>query len=177
MATLPNPRTWTVAELLTASKLNLDLRDGLNFLLSPPLALLRKTTSQATSSGIHTPVTFDAEDLDRDGGHSNVTNPSRYTSQTAGYYQLSGNVSFAANGTGWRDIMFQKNGTSTTRQSRNGTPAIPSGTAESALNLSGTMFLAVGDYVEIMAYQTSAGTLNVIASNADSRMEARWASK
>lgn len=177
MATLPNPRTWTVAELLTAAKMNLDVRDGLNFLLSPPLAILRKTASQAIPNGTHTAITFDTEDLDRDGGHSTVTNTSRYTSATAGYYQISGNVTFAANGTGWRDIMFQKNNSSTTRQSRNGTPAIPSGTADSALNLSGTLFLAVSDYVEIMAYQTSGGSLNAIASNQDCRMEARWISK
>lgn len=177
MATVPNPRTWTVAELLTAAKMNTDVRDGLNFLLSPPLAILRKTTSQGVSNGTHTAITFDAEDFDRDGGHSNVTNPSRYTCQTAGYYDLSGNITFAANGTGWRDIMFQKNGSSSTRQSRNGCPAIPGGTAESALNLAGTMFLSVSDYVEIVAYQTSGGTLNAVASNQDSRFEVRWASK
>lgn len=177
MATLPNPRTWTVGELLTASKLNLDLRDGLNFLLSPPLAILRKNASQSTSNGVHAAITFEVEDIDRDGGHSTSVNTSRYTSQTAGYYHLAGEITFAANATGWRDIMFQKNGSSTTRQSRNGTPAIPGGTADSALNLTGYMFLGVSDYVEILAYQTSGGALNVLVSNQDSRFEICWKSK
>ncbi|MGW0805942.1 hypothetical protein [Nonomuraea sp. NPDC002799] len=177
MATVPVPRTWTVAELLTAAKMNTDVRDGLNFLLSPPLAILRKNASQAATNSAHTIVTWEVEDIDRDGGHSTVTNTSRYTSQTAGYYQLSGEITFAANGSGWRDIMFQKNGTTSTRQSRNGTPAIPSGTADSALNLTGTMFLGVGDYAEILAYQTSGGALNMNVSNQDCRFEARWVSK
>lgn len=90
MATVPAPRTWTVGELLTAAKLNTDLRDGLNFLLSgKPLALLTKTVGQSIPTGGGTNlVTWDAETIDRDGGHSNSVNNTRYTVQTAGWYNV-----------------------------------------------------------------------------------------
>ena len=84
MATIPNPRTWGATEAVTAAKLNTDVRDGYNFLLATPRAVMRKTANQSIPNATLTAVTWDLEDVDTDGGHSNVTNNSRYTAQTAG---------------------------------------------------------------------------------------------
>ncbi len=36
MATVPSPKTWVALEDVTAAEMNLELRDAINFLLSPP---------------------------------------------------------------------------------------------------------------------------------------------
>ncbi|MFD9949814.1 hypothetical protein ACFWYW_55905 [Nonomuraea sp. NPDC059023] len=168
MATLPSPRTWTVGELLTAAKLNLDLRDGLNFLLSPPLAVLRKSGNQSIPQSASTEVTWDVEDIDRDGGHSTVSNTSRYTSQTAGWYNFSTVIGWDVAATD-RVLSFA----STTSPSdvqvdrRNG--------SDSTMNGQAAIFLGVGDYTVVSVIRFSASAQAV--ASLYSRFEARWASK
>ncbi|MFD9943191.1 hypothetical protein ACFWYW_14640 [Nonomuraea sp. NPDC059023] len=176
MATVPTPRTWTIGEVLSAAKMNAELRDALAFLLAPPMAILRKTANQLLPNGIHQTLTYETEDLDRDGGHSTTTNNTRYVAQTAGWHSLGAAAVFAANGSGWRDVMFQKNATSATRQNRAVVAAIPGGAAQVAVAISGHMYLNVSDFVEVAVYQNSGGGLNVLPSDQDSRFEIRWVS-
>lgn len=169
MATVPSPRTWTVGELLTAAKMNTDVRDGLNFLLAPPLAVLTKNATQSFSSGSYVAVTWPTELVDRDGGHSTSSNTSRYTSQTAGYYTLHEWHEWSLDSTsGYRRTGFRVNGSSVTHQEGRPQPSLMNMT-----HLSGMVFLAVGDYVEVMADQNS-GTSLTIGSNA--RCDIVWSS-
>ncbi len=176
MATVPSPRTWTVGELLTAAKLNTDLRDGLNFLLAPPLAQLRKSGNQTgIASGSTTLITWDVEDVDRDNGHSNVTNNTRYTAQTAGYYDLSTTITFdSISGNQYRLALFRKNGTISLEQGNQGSTGSSSFVAR--ITSATLMFLAVGDYVEVGVNHDNASSLSTFQVNKDPRMDIRWAS-
>lgn len=110
MATLPSFRTWVAGEIVTAAYFNTNVRDAGNFFLSWPVFEGRQTVAQALASGANTALLFDTEDIDTDNGHSTVTNTDRYTPQTAGRFQISGKVSFAANATSYRGAVILKNG-------------------------------------------------------------------
>ncbi|MEV0616206.1 hypothetical protein AB0I81_23025 [Nonomuraea sp. NPDC050404] len=171
MATVPNPRTWTVGELLTASKLNTDLRDGLNFLLSPPLASLIKGNSQSIPNNSTQTVTWVSEEIDRDGGHDNVTNNSRYTAQSAGWYKFTLTQTWNFGTTGIRQSIIRKNNT-TNLIVHLYVPIGGGGGASGAL--SGIAFLAVSDYLEVRAFQDSGSALDLQSTD---RWSLLWVSK
>ncbi|MCT9932457.1 hypothetical protein N5079_19840 [Planotetraspora sp. A-T 1434] len=156
MATLPNPRTWTVGELLTGAKLNAELRDNLNFLLSPPTALLWASADQSLTHATWGAISWASEQYDNDGGHSNSTNPSRFTAQTAGWYKLITTGSFNSSTSGTlRGLKFRKNGTTDYGELLDGMAS--NGVA--SLITSAVVQLAVNDYVEVLAYQDTGGSL------------------
>ncbi|YCK35184.1 hypothetical protein ACNF49_14175 [Actinomadura sp. ATCC 39365] len=169
MATVPVPRTWTVGELLTAAKMNVDVRDSLNFLLAPPLAVLTKTGIQSVTSGTLTAVTWPTEQVDRDGGHSTSTNTSRYTAATAGYYTFHHwNEWGLASTSGYRRVLFRLNGSTYTHQDGRTSP-----TTAAVSHLSGMVFMSVGDYAEVIVDQNSGVSLD-LSSNA--RWDVAWTS-
>lgn len=175
MATVPNPRTWTVGELLTAAKLNTDLRDGLNFLLASPRAQLYKTAPQSTATGTFTTLSFDAEVIDSDGAHSTSTNNSRFTAQTSGWYQVSASIHWNPDSTaGFRMTTIDIN--------NSGTPqffdmSVPMSDNSLVLNPCGMLFLNVGDYVEVKVYQNSGASRNVSGTLTGTHIEYFWRSK
>ena len=173
MATIPPLTTWSVGELPTSAILNSRIRDAINFLKSPPLAIFRKTANQNTSSGTWTAINWDVEDVDTDGGHSNVTNNTRYTAQTAGWYLVTGQIHWTANATGFRELRFRKNGSNTDLYGWNVMRANDSSEAADIQSVA-YVFLAVNDYVEVQALQSSGGTLATFNDGQDCRFEVRW---
>lgn len=177
---LPSPRTWTVGELLTASKLNTDLRDGLNFLLAPPLAMLVKSGTQSIPNNTATAVTWETEQIDRDGGHSTSSQTSRYVCQTTGWYQIVGTVRWTNLVTGGelRAAQFRKNGSSYLPGSSNATKS--GATSVYTVQVVTTLVqLVVSDYVELIVQQDSGGAMNVLDtwnSGPDTNMCVRWVS-
>lgn len=173
MATVPSPRTWAVGELLTAAKLNTDLRDGLNFLLSPRRALLHKTANQTLGNSVWVAITWDSEQYDNDSGHSDVTNPSRYTAQTAGWWEFHSEFMFFNVSGGDRGARFLRNGT--------GNPfgehvrGVTTSTSNGA-SIHGWALLSVGDYVETYAYQNTgvSSGMSPAYDNSPAYMTARW---
>lgn len=113
------------------------------------------------ASGAAVALTFDSERYDTDTIHSTTTNTSRLTATTAGKYQIGGSLFFANNTTGARGLQIQLNGATAIAIVR-----IPTvgGTDVPALQISTVYDLAANDYVELVAYQTSGGALNVSAS-------------
>lgn len=169
MATLPGtPTTYVDGEQITAALLNAELRDSLAFLRQPPLLKVRGVAAQAIANATYTAVTFDTNDLLRDLTHSTSTNPTRLVVATAGVYQLAGQVSWNANTTGSRVARWAVNGTGVDVQSAYTASAamitFPAPTI--------AVQLAAGDYVELQAYQSSGGSLNLNAggSNATSAL-------
>jgi hypothetical protein len=168
VATLPSFRTWTAGEVVTAAFFNSNVRDAGNFFLSWPVAELRQTVAQSLATGASTAVTMDTEDVDTDNGHSTVTNTSRYTGQTAGRFQCSGKVGFAANAAGVRVVWLSKSGTaingSGVEEITNTVAAavtlLPTATMTTFLNGS-------TDYLEVFALQTSGGALNTDVTTFD----------
>lgn len=174
MATVPTTFTYSSGSVLTAAQLNTYLSAAVSFFLAVPTCELRQTVAQSLAN---TPtisqITFDTEDVDNDGMHSTVTNTSRVTAQTAGRYQVSGKVGFAANATGVRQTFYQVNG-STANASDTSTASV-SGSTYAIPTVTKTIFLNVGDYVEIGVIQASGGSLNSAVTGADQpAFSVRW---
>ena len=177
MSTVPSQRTWVAGEVVTASELNANVRDAINFVITPPMAILRQTVAQTIAFNSWASITFDTEDLDRDNGHSTVTNTSRYTCQTQGYYLCSGMVAFASNATGRRLTHWTVNGTAL-NASRSESQTITVTSATDAVNaVTRPIFMNVGDYLELQGWQDTGGNLNTSASGEEtSAMFVRWTS-
>lgn len=173
MAVVPAVPTFG-SGILTASLLN-QLADCVVFGLNRPRAELRQTVAQSIAvSGTFQAVTFDAEDVDANIGglsqHDNVTNNSRFTAQYAGSYLCLGGTSYAANITNRRGNRWAVNGAAT-----NATevilPTTGTGTCQPP-SRGKLIFLNVGDYVELQAWQDSGGALNTSVAAASQQCHA-----
>lgn len=109
---------------------------------------------------VETLITFDTETQDTNGLHSTVTNTGRLTCQTTGTYLVTANVRFASNAGGFRYAYVRLNGT--TLLCVNISPAVNGG--QTQLSLSTQYPLSATDYIELFAYQSSGGNLNVEAA-------------
>lgn len=179
MPAVPTAPTFADSVPLPSSSLN-QLRDMLNFLASPPIAELRQIVVQTLTTGVGAAVTFTSEGVDTDvdgtGGHSTSSNTSRYTARYPGWYQVSGVVAFAGNVTGRRICWWTINGVSANATQlgfgpiATGDQEIPARTAH--------VYLAAGDYLELIAYQESGGNLDTLVAGsnnvASSAASVRW---
>lgn len=131
---------------------------------------LHKSAAQSTANGAATGITFDVEDVDTDSMHDAV-NPTRVTARTPGLYLAIGTVLFdGVSATGARAAWVRANGVAA------GTPTAPGpspgqhaaapGGAATIMQALVLARLVVGDYLELMALQSSGGALNVFASEA-----------
>lgn len=111
----------------------------------------------AVATSTWTSLTFDGEDFDAQTMHSTSSNTGRLTAPVSGIYLVGANLQFAANTTGLRSVKLLQNGV--TEIGANSKAAAASGTTY--LNLVTTVYLVSGNYVEVQAYQTSGGSLNV----------------
>jgi hypothetical protein len=175
VATVPSQTTLVVGAVLTSAVWNANVRDAVNFLLAPPMAVLRATSTQSIPDGTLTALNFDSEDKDTDSGHSTISNTSRYTSQTTGWYEMDGTYSFASTGggAGSRLCGFRTNG-SGNGLGYNGTVT----NQQVSLTSTGKIFLNLGDYLETMVKQfnTGAALLTDVTNLGNPRMSVRWTS-
>jgi len=121
---------------------------------------LRKSADQLISNNTDTATTFDTEDIDTDGFHSNATNTSRITipAGKSGKYLVIMQTRFEANSTGRRLGKLFKNGSiDSTFQFE----AVPSSTGAVTMGNSFFMNLVATDYIEIFSFQNSGGSLNI----------------
>jgi hypothetical protein len=119
-------------------------------------------------------VTFTTEDLDRDAAHDTVTNTSRYTAQTAGYYWVSGNCAYASNATGGRGARLAVNGTAL-NNSASFVQAVATANPTAVPLPARLVFLAVNDFLELQGMQTSGGALNSsVSSDIGSALAVAW---
>jgi len=170
---VPSPRTFGVSEIETAGNLN-SVRDGLTFLLNPPLVRVNQNTVQTLTTAVWTSINQDATTVDSYGMHSNVTNNSRATAIVAGWYWVSGAVAFAASATGTRGARLAVNGTAIQGTAQFVPPTAAGSLAIAAVSV--PLFLNVGDYVEVQGVQNSGGNLNTLAaSDLDSTLALIWA--
>jgi hypothetical protein len=126
---------------------------------------LTKSADQSIANGTVTALTFDTESFDTSAFHSTVTNTSRITipAGKAGYYAVYGTATFAAAGSNSRSSLLKKNGT--TFQTYIGNA--PSTGASTSLVHNVVMNLVVGDYIEMFAYQSSGGAVNISGNSTD----------
>lgn len=160
------------------TELNL-LSAAVQFLLSPPRAELRQTSSQTFTTAVAAATQFNAEDIDDDvdhiGGHDNAVNNTRYTARYAGWYLISGAAEFALNATGDRFVWLTVNGGDV-----NGSVGFLPADATALIPVpvrTKTVYLNAGDYVELIAMQSSGGNLGTSVTTRDqSSMSVQWVS-
>jgi len=121
-----------------------------------------KESNQSITDSSQTAVTYAAEIFDTNSFHDNVTNNSRFTvpSGQGGYYLCIAQNAYAnVAATGSREVSLRKNGSTFMTQT-----SIPGANIARAncVYVVEVLNLAAGDYVEVLAYQTSGGSLNLI---------------
>jgi len=105
-------------------------------------------------------LTFNSERWDTDTIHNNSTNTERLTATTAGKYIITGHVLWATNSTGVRQLSVRLNGSTFIGSQRIATLA----SADVIMSVATLYDLSATDYVELMAFQDSGGSLNVNVS-------------
>ena len=150
---VPAEITWIVGNDVTASQLNSNLRDAINYLIGPPIATVYQTASQAMSSTANTPtaISFDSSAVDSYSGHSGSVNPSRYIGQVSGWYLVCGAIVYVPSGSGtYRKAQVYKNGTSIPYATGQLSPVNSASFATVASVPPTIVFLnGTGDYVEL----------------------------
>ena len=155
------------------------LGDVVAFQLAPPIARLMQTVAQSLTTGAYTPITFDTHTVDTNIAgtpqHDDVTNNSRFTAVYPGWYSPGGGTGFAANSAGRRGNRWQVNGTFI-----NGSLVILSATATGGCYVPTRrelIYLNVGDYLELTAFQDSGGALlTAVGADQSSTMTVYWVS-
>lgn len=161
MTNLPVP-TWsqvTPGTYDTAALWNSNVYSGGTFLTNPPIFSGYQSTAQSIPNSALTAVSIDTSVVDSYGGHSNVTNNSRYTPQVGGYYIVVGSYGCAANATGNRFVQIYKNG-SLVNLGQNGGQAANAANAGSTQVLTIVLCNGTTDYLEVYAFQNAGGALN-----------------
>ena len=182
MGTVPTSPTFTAGAVLTAAQEN-QQRDVDNFLLNPPQCNAYRSAALSPATATWTAVGLDAEvfDIVQSGdspGHDNATNNTRIFARTAGKYEVTGQVTFAANATGIRALSINLNAAGNVAS---GTVLISAqvnnlGTASTAVPAGVVQVypMAAGDYVELFAYQSSGAGLALNTGLANTYLRIKW---
>jgi Tfp pilus assembly protein FimT len=129
-----------------------------------PAARVFHNAAQSITSATTTAIAFNSERYDTDTIHDTVTNNSRLTCKTAGKYAITGQVEFASSATGNRQLFLRLNGATTIAYK---TQAAVNGLITN-MDVSTQYDLAVNDYLEVLVWQDSGGSLNVNSSGNNS---------
>ena len=126
-------------------------------------ARVSNTAAISVTSGTATILTFDTERWDTDTIHSTAVNTGRLTATTAGRYQMTGHVEWAASlGQGQRMLEVLLNGATVIAATECG--RMPTEPRAMPCTITTHYNLAATDYVELRVTQRASGTLNVNAS-------------
>lgn len=151
------------------------VRDGIVYLgTNKPRCRVYNSANISLTTATTTALTFNSERYDVGGCHSTSSNTSRLTVPTgeAGVYTIGGAVEFASNTTGERILAIRLNGTTDLARQR-----VDSAGGQVALTVFTDYALVAADYVELTAYQSSGGALNVLATgNFSPESWMRWVS-
>src|SRR5215475_670000 len=147
---------------ISAARLGV-LEEGIVDVSQTPAVRVYHSTTQSIANAAYTAIAFDSERFDQAGGaaaahHNTVTNNSRLTCLYAGIYDIAGGVEWAANATGQRFLQIRLNGTTGIAISVGASAAVDS---TGHVTIQTIYQLAINDYVELMAYQTSGAGLNI----------------
>lgn len=112
---------------------------------------------QTLATAVTVTLAFDSEVHD-DGGFHAAINNSRITAPEAGAYLVLAAVQFAANDTGLRQLSVLHNGATVALSNAN---AVATGGIPTRIQISTLLRLAVGDYVQLAAYQSSGSDVSI----------------
>lgn len=173
--TVPVAATESPGLFQTAALWNAQVRDLNNFVLARPVFRGYQAIAQSSANATWFSVALDSETIDSDGGHSTVTNTSRYTPTVPGTYLAIGTVAFNGSATTQRAC----------RLTLNGTPGV-GGAGASACGASWwadtsiELFVCNGstDYIEIQGRQDSGGSLStLVGAEFASALKVIWVSR
>lgn len=148
--------------------------NGLLFLSEPPVLTATQATPQSIPAIAWTSLALDNTSADTYGMHSNVTNNSRATAQTPGWYLVCGSNNWTPAASGNRGIRLAKNGTAIVGS---GAFRLPTGVGNTDGMGSSSLlvYLNTGDYVECQVWQNSGGPLStVIGTDVDASLTVFW---
>lgn len=154
------PRTWAIGETPTHTQLNQEIRDnelslrGLNDLA---LKVFRTSNQSISSTTTKSAVTWQSSAWNIGAMWSSGTNPTRFTAPVAGVYRIAANIPWTNNGSGRRMVGWRPNGGSVVYALQH-----QESTGVDTVNGSELISLAANDYVEIVVYQDSGISLNVL---------------
>lgn len=168
MATLPTFPSFATQETPTLAKMQ-QLGYAVQFVTQVPIVIsLKRNATQSVAANTATAVQWNVSEVDSDSMHSNVTNPSRLTVVTQGYYTLHACVSLNQVASVEYQAYFQQT-TSTNNPLGSGhtqvfgADASESGTSTGdfmSIDIAGmTPCLYVGDYVEAYVLCASSCTI------------------
>lgn len=151
------------------------VKADLDYLANSPSCRVFTTSTAAFVTATWGAIPFDSESWDTASMHSNSTNNTRVTAPDAGLYVVEGVVCFAAHATGLRLAGLRVNGSGATGPAwgTNYTNALPT-PFPSHVPISAIIKLAVGDYVELVGWQSSGGNLNLFNENGDNHLAVKW---
>ena len=122
-------------------------------------ARVRHSVNQSVPNATHFPLALNIIDFDTD----NITaTANRLTIITAGIYCVIGQVRFAANGVGTRQILIRRNGINYLAIASEDGQKAP---GQTTTIIASTLFqLVAGDYLELFVFQDSGAGLDVLTS-------------
>jgi hypothetical protein len=180
-APLPVPPLvpFSDATEITGAFMNTNVRDAVNFLSFPPMCRLSNQggSAQSAVNGTSTAVQFAGSAItgltsDNYGGWS-AGNPTRYTFPVAGRWYVAGQAAFASSNSGICQSGLRVNGGTTSW----GTKAAAPATSTAGVIAASEQYLRVsaGDYVQLIAFQSSGGSLSLTTSPPSySKLIALW---
>jgi hypothetical protein len=135
-----------------------DLDELGDYTIRASIGRLQQAVAQSIPDATLTALTWTTEDIDTDGQHDTGANTARITPNVAGYYRFDYLYYTAAMTTPANmDVSLRKNGSGTIASGNR------SAGATVASSLSGWTLIEMNgttDYVEVLAFQDSAGAVN-----------------
>jgi hypothetical protein len=126
-------------------------------------ASVYKNAAQSIPNDTLTTITWNTEDFDTNSFHSTSTNTGRFTIPVAGKYLINAMIGWDTTGsTVTKTVTLRKNGSDLFKSNGFGT-----GSDYQSQNLQYIANAAVNDYFEILVYQTTGSSVNVL-QNANS---------
>jgi hypothetical protein len=122
-------------------------------------ARVYRSTSQSIANNTTTAIQFDTVERDDNDYADLGTNNDRLTILEAGWYVVSGSLRYAVNATGARSAWLEANGANAFGMQR--IQAVTTASTNTNLTAVGVRYFAAGDYVRLMASQSSGGALDV----------------
>lgn len=166
------PHTITVGELVTVDTMNDEWGGNVAFLANPPACRVYHNAAQASPNLTEQALAMNSERYDTDSMHSTVSNTSRITFNTAGLYVVSGHGRFVAAAAGIRQFGIRLNGTTYIATHLQ---AMPGAGVVVPMSVSTVYKFAATNYVELVSFQDSGGSLNVESvANTSPEFAATW---